>query len=292
MPVTQVLSVVFPVFSVIGIGYLFARYKKISLEPVIEILLYLTIPALVISSLSRKKLVTEDLVTVSVAAVAVILGTGLVSYLYLGATKRRELKGFYLPTMFMNSGNMAFPLSLLAFGPDGLTIAILYYIAVSLMVYSLGIYIAKGKGGFAEIFKLPLIYAAGIGIGVNLAGLRIPAPALTAFDMLGAATIPIMQISLGYRLYSTSLKYPGLSIAGSVIRIGGGLAIAWVVVSLLGIDGLTRQVILLTSAMPSAVISFIVSHKYRLNSDLVASIIAASTLASIITVPLVLMLIS
>lgn len=289
MPIAKVLSVVFPVFCVIGLGYIFARFKKISLEPVIEILLYLTIPALVISSLSKKRLDTGDLALVSTAAFIVVLGTGLLSHAFLSAIKRRDLRGFYLPTMFMNSGNMSFPLALLAFGQEGLTVAVLYYIAISFLVYSLGIYIAKGKGGFAEIFKLPLIYASAAGILMNLADLRLPAPVVTTFDMLGAATIPIMQVSLGYRLYSARLTHAGISIAGSVIRIIGGVAIAYLVITFFGVEGLNKKIILLSSAMPSAVINFVVSHRYNINSDLVASVIATSTFLSIITTPVILM---
>lgn len=290
MPVLlKILSIVFPVFSIIGIGFLFASVKKISLEPIIDVLLYLTIPALVVSSLSKRDLVAGELATVAVAVCAVVLGTGILSYIYLNIIKRRDLRGFYLPTMFMNSGNMAFPLALLAFGSEGFAIAVLYYITVSILVSSLGIYIAKGKGGLAEIFKLPLIYAAIIGISLNLGHVRVPVPILTTLEMLGAATIPLMQVSLGYRLYSTRLSYPGLSIAGSVIRIGGGFVIAYAVTGLLGMDGMTRKVIILSSTMPGAVINFIISHKYNLQSELVASLVATSTLLSVITTPIVLL---
>lgn len=289
MALLKVLSVVFPVFCIIGLGYLFARFKKISLEPIIEILLYLTIPALVISSLSRKKLIFHDLATVSFAALIVVLGTGAMAFIYLTVIKRRDLRGFYLPTMFMNSGNMSFPLALLAFGQEGLTVAILYYIAISLLVYSLGIYIAKGRGGFSEMFKLPLIYASIIGLALNFGNIEIPSPLLTTFDMLGAATIPIMQVSLGYRLHSAKLQYPWMSVAGSIIRIGGGVAIGWLVVTMLGIEGLNGKIILLSSGMPSAVINFVVSHRYNVHSDLVASTVAMSTIISIFTTPLLLM---
>lgn len=289
MPIIKVLSVVLPVFSIIGIGYLFAAFKKISLEAVIEILLYITIPALVISSLSKRQLVASDLALVSLAAFIVVIGTGAITWAYLKTIKRQDLRGFYLPTMFMNSGNMSFPLALLAFGPDGLAVAVLYYIAISLLVYTLGIYIAKGKGGFSEMFKLPLIYASATGIILNLGGITLPSPLLTTFEMLGAATIPIMQVSLGYRLHSARLTYPWMSFIGSLIRIIGGAAIAYFVVQLLGIDGMNRKIIILSSGMPAAVINFVVSHRYNVNSDLVASTVAASTLLSIITTPILLM---
>jgi predicted permease len=283
----SILSVVFPVFCIIGLGYLFASFKKISLEPIIDVLLYLTVPALVISSLSKKSFLPGDLVEMSIAVAGVVVGTGIISRIYLSATKRTGHRGFYLSTMFMNSGNMGFPLALLAFGPDGLAVAVLYFIAVSLLVYTLGIYMAKGAGGLTEIFKLPLIYASVLGITLNLTGIKLPAPVLSTVDMLGAATIPLMQVSLGCHLFQARLTDLKTSLAASVIRIGGGFAVAFVITGALGIGGVERNVIILSSSMPSAVINFIMSYRYNVQSDLVASIVATSTLLSVITTTLV-----
>ena len=288
MPILKVISIVFPVFSIIGLGFFFARFRKISLEPVIEILLYLTIPSLVISSLTKKDLIIGELAIVSLAACGVVLGTGIISFLYLRIINRKELRGFYLPTMFMNSGNMAFPLALLAFGEEGLAIAILYYVAISILVYSLGIYIAKGQGGFSEIFKLPLIYASIVGITLNLTDITLPQPLLSTVEILGDATIPLMLVSLGYRLHSTHITSLGISTSGALIRILGGAFIAYGITVLFNIDGLNQKIIILSSSMPSAVINFIVSYRYKLHSELVASIISISTVLSIITTPIVL----
>src|SRR3989338_10028010 len=261
MPILKVLSIVFPVFSIIGIGFIFARFKKISLEPIIEVLMYLTIPSLVISSLAKKPLVMAEVTAVSFAACGVVFGTGIISFLYLRLINRKELRGFYLPTMFMNSGNMAFPLALLAFGEEGLAIAIIYYVAISILVYSLGIYIAKGQGGFSEIFKLPLIYASIAGITLNLTDTTLPKSILSTVEILGNATIPLMLVSLGYRLHSTHLTSLDISIAGALIRIAGGALIAYLITVTFGIDGLNQKIIILSSSMPSAVINFIVSYR-------------------------------
>src|SRR3989344_1132092 len=290
MPILKVISIVFPVFSIIGIGFLFARFKKISLEPVIEILLYLTIPSLVISSLTKKQLIIGEVAVVFFVACCVVLGTGVISFLYLRIINRKELRGFYLPTMFMNSGNMAFPLALLAFGEEGLAVAIIYYVAISILVYSLGIYIAKGQGGFSEIFKLPLIYASIAGITLNLTDTTLPESILSTVEILGNATIPLMLVSLGYRLHSTHLTSLDISIAGALIRIAGGALIAYLITVIFNIDGLNQKIIILSSSMPSAVINFIVSYRYKLQSELVASIIALSTIVSLFTTPVILYL--
>ncbi len=290
MPILNILSIVFPVFSIIGIGYLFARFKKLSLEPVINILLYLTIPSLVIASLVKKKIILNELLIVSTAAVIVVIGTGIISFIYLRIINRKELRGFYLSTMFMNSGNMAFPLALLAFGEEGLAVAVIYYVAISLMVYSLGIYIAKGEGGFKEIFRLPLIYATVAGLALNFTDAAVPKPILSTLDMLGAATIPLMLVSLGYQLHSTHITFFGISVGGAIIRIFGGTMLAYFTTIFFNIKGLEQNIIILSSSMPSAVINFIVSHRYKLDSSLVASIIAMSTIVSLFTTPILLYL--
>lgn len=290
MPVfLKVLSVVIPVFAIIGLGYVFARFRTISLKPVVDILLYLTIPALVITSLTDKKIIPGEMFLLALAACGVVLGTGLLTLIYLKATGNGDGRGMYLTTMFMNCANIPFPIALLAFGQDGLSITVLYYIAISILVYTLGIYIAKGRGGLTEIFKLPLIYATALGLGANLSGVELPAVFMTTMKMLGAATIPLMQLSLGYQLYNTKITHLKDSVAASIIRIGGGLLVAWLIVTLLGIDGLTRQIILLTSAMPSAVITFVMSYRYNVQSEQVASTVAMSTIISLITIPLILM---
>ncbi|MBI5894213.1 MAG: AEC family transporter [Deltaproteobacteria bacterium] len=290
MPILNILSIVFPVFSIIGIGYLFARFKKLSLEPVIDILLYITIPSLIVSSLVKKKFIFGEIMTVSLAALIVMAGTGIMSFVYLKIINKKELRGFYLPTMFMNSGNMAFPLALLAFGEEGLAVAVIYYVAVSIMVYSLGIHIAKGKGGFYEIFKLPLIYATTIGMILNFTEITLPKSMLLTVDMLGAATIPLMLISLGYQLHSTHITSFGMSISGTVIRIFGGTMLAYFATMLFSIGGLEQNIIILSSSMPSAVINFIMSYKYKLDYSLVASVIALSTIVSLFTTPILLYL--
>ncbi|MFQ5586414.1 MAG: AEC family transporter, partial [Thermodesulfobacteriota bacterium] len=188
------------------------------------------------------------------------------------------------------SGNMAFPLSLLAFGEGGLTVAVVDYVAISILVDTIGIDIAAGGGGWSEIVKLPLLYAAAIGIGINVTGTAVPSYLVSTVDLLGSATIPLMLVSLGYRLRSIRLKMLWMPFWGSLIRIAGGGIVAYGFVTILSIGGLHRNIIILSSTMPSAVINFIMSYRYKTDADLVASIIALSTLMSIVTTPIVLTL--
>lgn len=288
MPFYKILSIVFPVFSIIVIGYAFARFKRIDLNSVIELLIFLTIPALVISSLLKKELILHEVGLVFIASAVVVAGVGAIAYGYLRLTNQRDLRGFYLPTMFMNSGNMAFPLSLLAFGNEGLAVAIIYYVSISLFVYTLGVSIAKGRDGLKEIFRLPLIYATIIGILLNITRTIPPEPLIVTLDMLGSATIPLMLLSLGYKLDSIHIYSLRMAVVGALFRILGGTFIAAFLVYILGITGITGKIVILSSSMPSAVINFIFAQRYNLNPQLVASVIMASTLISLLTTPIIL----
>ena len=289
MQFMAVIEIVTPVFASIGVGYLFARYKKISLEPIIELLLYITIPALVIYSLSENRIQTNDLYLISLAALLVVIGSGVLSFIYLKITGKGNKKGFYLTTMFMNSGNIPFPLALLAFGSVGLTKALIFYMAISILFYSLGIYIAKGRSGITEIFKFPLIYSAIIGFYISINGVVVPIALGTTLKLLGDATIPLMLLSLGYQLQTSRISHFSQSMAASVLRIGGGFLLGLLAVELLDIQGISRAIVILSSSMPSAVINFVISYKYDLDKELVASTVALSTLLNMITTPLILM---
>lgn len=289
MQFLTVLEIVTPVFASIAVGYAFAYYKTISLEPLIELLLYITIPALVIYSLSTNSVDTNDLFSLSLAATLVVFGSGLLSYIYLKLSGNFERKGFYLTTMFMNSGNIPFPLALLAFGSAGLTKALIYYMAISLLFYSVGIFIVKGRSGATEIFKLPLIYSAIIGFYLSLTGTQVPESITTTLKLLGDATIPLMLLSLGYQLKTSKLSHLNQSFMASLIRIAGGFLLGLLVVELLDIQGISRAIVILSSSMPSAVINFVISYKYNIDKELVASTVALSTLLNIITTPLILM---
>lgn len=60
---------------------------------------------------------------------------------------------------------------------------------------------------------------------------------------------------------------------------------------LTGAEGVNRQVLLLYGSLPSAVVNFILTEKYRQNPSLAASIIVLGTLISIVTIPILFSLI-
>lgn len=290
MEIFTPLAPVIPVFLLIAAGFTFAHWKKINLTSVTEIIVYLGTPSLVFSSLAGKPLFATDIAVLSAGILLIFAIVGFFIRIYF-LVSGFSSRGFALPTLFMNAGNMGIPLALFAFGQAGLQRAMLMFVIITFLQYSLGIYILNGRGNWTEIFRLPLIYAALAGLSVNLAQISLPEVLLRPIIMLEQATIPIMLISLGYRLHEVESLQWGHALGGALTRIGGGFAAANLAVHLIGAEGVNRQVLLLYGALPAAVVNFVLTEKYRQDPALAASIVVISTFISIFTIPVVLWLI-
>jgi len=290
MELFKPLSPVIPVFFLIALGFAFARWKKISLASVTEIIVYLGTPSLVFTSLAGKPLYGGELVILFSGILLIYAGVGLLIWLYF-LVFRFHSRGFALPALFMNAGNMGLPLALFAFGQAGMQRATLLFVICTFLQFSLGIFILQGRGNYKEIFRLPLIYASIAGLGANLFQLSIPALLFQPLAMLGQAIIPLMLVSLGYRLYNVASLQWGHALGGALVRIIGGFAAANIAVMLIGAEGVNRQVLLLYGCLPAAVVNFVLTEKYRQDPELAASIVVLSTFMSVVTIPIVFWLI-
>jgi len=286
MDLFKPLSPVIPVFLLVAIGFAFAHWKKISLAAVTEIVVYLAAPSLVFTSLASRPLFLADIAAMLSGAIGIVAGVGILVGIYFHLFQWRS-RGFLLPVLFMNAGNMGIPLSLFAFGEPGLQRATLLFVIMSVFQYSLGIYILSGKGNWAEMFRLPLMYATLAGLSCNLSQVAIPEMIFQPLSMLGYSTIPLMLVSLGYRLYDVRSLNWGHSLGGAFLRICGGFLSAYITVTIMGAQGVNRQVLLLYGSLPAAVVNFILTEKYGQDPELAASIVVLSTFISVLTIPCV-----
>jgi malate permease and related proteins len=284
-----ILATVVPVFAIMSVGLVYGRFRQLPTRALTDLLMWIFIPCLVLGSLGSHSIEASELVHIGAAALLVMTGTGLLALAVFA--RRPERKALLLPCMFMNSANMAFPLALFAFGEEGLSRQVIFYVAVHVLHVTLGVGLARGKGGLKEVFRLPLIYAAALAVGLAVSGVQIPAAVAKPLDLVGKATIPIMLVLLGARLGTTRIAHFKLSALTSLIRIGAGFGLGWLAVWLFGLTGFARTAVLIGSAMPAAVFNFVLAEKYELFPELIATSVVVSTLVSIGTSPLVLFII-
>jgi predicted permease len=167
--------------------------------------------------------------------------------------------------------------------------AVLFYIPSGLLIYSLGIYLASGQTGLRQglkaILRTPLIYAAVIGLALNLTGFPLPEVVTKSVKFMGQAAVPLMLLLLGTSIGRIRFKQITLTLAASVIRMGGGFALGLLAVWLLGLAGLPRAIVLFEAAMPSAVVVSVLCSKYNNEAELVSSVVLTTTLMSVAVIP-------
>ncbi len=282
-----VVETVFPVFVLIAVGYGFGAVRQIDLFSLTEIVVYLGGPALVFTSLAGGHMEPGDVALTAFGTAFIVGGVGLL----LRACARlsgRDAAGLYLPAMFFNAGNMLLPLSLFAFGQPGLRYGVIVFSIAALLQSSLGVAIASGRVRLDETFKLPYVYAAVAGLALQYTGSEVPRVVMRPLALLAELAVPLMLISLGLRLRSVSLQeWRGPAVAAT-FRLVGGYLVGRTFVDLFGVEGIPRDVLLLASVMPAAVVNFVFAEKYGNESGIVAGAVVVSTVVSAIAIPLVL----
>lgn len=284
--IPEIANIVFPAFIVIAAGFFFSRAKRIDVSSVNDLVIYVTTPCLIISSLSDFAIDPSVAVKVFLS----VAGMVFVSMIAGGALARGlglDLRIYLPPVLFANTGNMGLPLCLFAFGQYGFNIAILCVVSTTLLHYTVGILILDSRKDLREIFRLPLIYAAVAGIAISATGYQMPVVIERPVALLGDVTIPAMLFALGYKLSEMKLSKLWISFLFGSARILLGVFLGAAFASALGLEGIDAKVVILECAMPPAVFNFVLAEKYGRDSETVASIIVAGTLVSLFAIPLV-----
>ena len=292
---TTLLPAVLPVGLIILIGFIAGRTLPLERSTLSQLVLYILSPALVIDSLYRTQLSLASssklLLGFALTSGIIYVMVWLVSNLFHLATPLS--RGITAIVMFPNNGNMGLPVVTFAFGTAGLDRAIIYMIGSSFLMFCFGPAIIKGQGilqGLKLTFRLPLIWAILLGISLRLFSIQLPWELDQGVQQVGAAAIPIALIVLGIQLSETSFQPKIKEILVALCRLIVAPTIAYFVGRLLQLETLDLQVLVLQSAMPTAVNSFIIVSEFGGDRDLVARAIVSSTLMSFITLPIVLFL--
>ena len=285
----KILSIIFPVFAIAGVGYLYGRYHRPNMTLINQLNMDLFVPALVFAALASKSFDITRYSELALGGVAVILGSGLLAWPFVRLLKV-DYKTFLPPMMFNNSGNMGLPLALLAFGEMAVPAAVVLFIVEMLLHFTLGVYMLNRRINLLSLLRMPMILATILGLLVG--GVRLPLwePLYVMIDMLGDVAIPLLLFSLGVRLTAISFKDWQLGVAGTIICPATGMLIAWLVTPFLSLPPLQQSLLLIFGALPPAVLNYLVAEKYHQEPEKVASIVMIANLGSLVVMPVALAL--
>ena len=142
-------------------------------------------------------------------------------------------------------------------------------------------------GLWREVARNPLIWGTAAGFLLNLAGFVPPAPLQAFLGRLADASIALGLITVGAALrLDGASAVRGISIWLLAVKLLALPLIAAGVGRLLGLDGLNYQVVVLFAALPTASSAYILAMRMGGDGRSVAWLISATTLGSMLTLPL------
>ncbi len=309
---TVILTNIAIIFSMTGIGFLANKGRILpreSNEYLIALLMNVTAPCMLITSITEKDLTADTFSTTLEVLIGTILfflaGMGLsflVVRLLRVAPKDQGVCMCLLTTV--NTGFMGFPVTKAAFGNEALFFMVISNIVLNLYLYSLALLQLNfgekhsGHRGLKKTLK-PMLngcsIAAMIGLVMLFAGLHLPFFLDELLSSVGDITVPLSMIVVGVQLGSS--KITRIIKNGKLILISLIAQIAWPALTFLAVNWLPLQqmsklTLTYAAAFPTAVIVVALAAKERKNSQLAAEGVAMTTLFSMATLPIVTMLLS
>ena len=257
----KLFEVLFPVFFIVGIGYFLGRKNpKFDTTFITNYSGNFGAPALFIFAISSSGVTYSVFSEYFIYAVIALTSFALIGVIFLFFLKKdisRELPPYFLP----NTGNMGIPICLFAYGTLGMGVAAAISSLVILLHFTINIFLASKKFDIKIILKSPPTYAVIVAVYFLYFDMEMPKVVINTVMLLGYAMIVLILSPI----------------------------IGFLIIKIFNLTGFAAGVLLIQSAMPSAILTYLVAEMYSPKKvvDSISSMIVVSTLMSLVTVPII-----
>lgn len=299
-----VLNTLLPVFAIIGIAFLLGRRRFLSRQFMTELnwlIFWISLPALILHSLATAPKLPED--TLLVIGIFFVSTLAVIVLCFPSARLLRlprERLGTFVQAAFR--GNLAYtglPIVLFALNDQPREVVatavaqVMFVLAPSMLLYNTGaVFLLVGSSeGFSsrklgdivrKVATNPLILSSVIGVGLFFLPFELPGFLLNTLDLTGQMAAPAALFCVGGAMAFVSMegRYRSAT-AATLLKTLVLPAITAGLLCLVEVDPTARLVLLVLSACPTAVASFIMAKELDGDEALAAGAIILSTIACI-----------
>ena len=303
----NLISIVLPLFALIGSGYLAGRFKVMSPTTnggLNSFVYYFALPAMLFRALALRRMGDGAhwgfLLAWLLAGATIYFITLVVARWGFRATLgEAAVQG--LGAEFPNSGYLAIPLGVSLFGP-ALAVPIALTVLIDMTVY-LSITIALleiggRSGGGVKTLLVDLAKALGLnplflsiwaGVAYPLLGFPLPSFLGRFLETLGQGATPAALFALGVSLYGKALSSRrGELIFMTVMKlVVHPLVVLALMVFVFPVPAHWVLAAVLTAAVPSASSVFVVAQRYQVYQEQASALVLVTTVIGIATLTLV-----
>ncbi|GAA6163829.1 AEC family transporter [Pelagimonas sp. KU-00592-HH] len=297
------ITVILPVFLVIGFGYLAAWRNLFTQDNVDGLMRFATnfaVPVLLFRAIAKLDLTAEfDLALLGSFYTGAFLSfcAGLFGAHYLFKRDWEDSVAIGFICLFSNSLLLGLPITERAFGPDALAGNYAIVALHSPFCYGLGITtmeIVRARGSspitivpkvLKAMFRNALIVGISLGFAVNLSGLTLPEPVWVSVNLMATAALPAALFGMGGVLFRYRPEGDLRTIAYCcIVSLVLHPAIVYTLgtFNALGVDGLRSAV--LTASMAPGINAYLFANLYGRGQRTAASTVLVGTAISILTI--------
>jgi len=283
-----VLNITAPVFILAAVGFTWVKLGfEYRTEFVTRLAMTLSVPCLIFVALMTADIDPQALASLSLASFTAY-GIVFIAFLVVVKVMRLDVSTYLAPLVFGNTGNVGLPLALFAFGDEGLSYAIIVFAVMAILSFTIGVWVVSGGGSLMRVVREPVVAATFLGALFLWRGWQTPAFATSALDLIGQMAIPMMLITLGVAIARLETRHMGRAVWLSALKIVICAGAAWMAARWFGLGPVPSAVLIVQTATPVAVTSYLLAEKYGHEAQPVAGLVVASTVLSVISLPLIL----
>jgi predicted permease len=284
---------ILPVFSILALGFLLGRTKKISVDEArtLNRVSFLVLqPALIFPLIANVDFHQFDVGALAIYALCEALSFILSYFIARRLFGRAHLESWLLAmcVVFVNSLLYIWPIAKLIYG-EAATLPITAIVAwdtafsFSFFIITTDAMAGKAEGALHRITLNPVLIAIFLGAVFNFASLTVPEPILTAAEFAGSGAAPLTLFALGVILSRHSLT-PSPVIAGMTgLKLLGFPAFVAAALMIFQPDNDWRPLFVLAAAAPSGAMAFSLAVLHGIRTDAIAPVVIWTSILSLVS---------
>ncbi len=288
-----VTGITIPLVLLIGFGFLLQTRVGLETATLNRLVVYGTLPALLILSLSRADLPLAEVQATVLFTIAQFFGLMALGW---AAAVALRLDPSYRPVIalaapFANTGNYGIPVIELTFGIAYVPHQAIITTILTVLILGLSPFIlASGKGWRASIMgalRTPVIPAIVLGLALNALDLALPQILAAPLELVAAANTPVALIALGAQLGTGTWAIARTPVAlGIGLRLIAGPLVTWTALMALGLPEGLNDLLLVGAGLPVGILLPIFCAEYDRHPRAASAMVAVSTALSPVVITL------
>ena len=292
----SISAVLLPIFGLILLGWGLKRvglFRPRMVHLVNDYVYYIGMTAVVFLSLhdiDMGLLLDPDIYLLNIlpmlGIVAIAFAVGKLMHL------RKELFAvFIVCALYGNTVYIGLTLNSMVQGPSSLGLTAFIATLSTVVVFTLGIHIlqenADGPVDAGKLYKLPVIWAAGLGLA--LSWYTLPDVVRLPLDLISVSTSPLALLATGAMIETSALTVDLKEIGAlSALKLTVAPALVLAVGMATGSQGMTLNTSLLEAATPVGVTNTVMAEQFKMDSAFAARAVVISTALFAVTLAIML----